>query len=154
MNKLIRQHYGGSFDLLTLLSLWLFSSASCRNSVMISGILGKRTRFQQKDISQLVLQVTVTDADKSDLTTERGFEECTAVKVEQDLLPKVGQTFCQFIVTPCHVTSLYSVPTYVCLITFCVSRRRRKMCCGHARLSVCGHMPTLLHGPGCNIGWW
>jgi len=27
---------------------------------------------------------------------------------------------------------------------------------GHMRLSVClsvhGHMPTLLHGPGCNLG--
>jgi len=110
VNKLIRQHYGGSLHLLTLLSLWLFlfSSECCRNSVMVSGILGKRTRFQQKDISQLVLQVTVTDADKSDLTTERGFEECTAVKVEHDLLPKVGQIFCQFIVTPCHVTSILS----------------------------------------------
>ena len=44
--------------------------------------------------------------------------------------------------------------------TFCVSRRRRKMYCGHARLCVClsvcmsvclsvrGRMPTLLHGPG------
>jgi len=25
----------------------------------------------------------------------------------------------------------------LCLVTFCVSRRRRKMYCGHARLSVC-----------------
>ena len=42
------------------------------------------------------------------------------------------------------------------VITFCVSRRRRKMYCGHARLCVClsvrGHTPTLLHGPGCNLG--
>ena len=46
------------------------------------------------------------------------------------------------------------------IITFCVSRRRRKMYCGHARLCVCvcvcmsvrGHTPTLLHGPGCNLG--
>ena len=38
------------------------------------------------------------------------------------------------------------------LITFCVSRRRRKMYCGHARLCVC--LPTLLHGPGCNLGAW
>jgi len=38
-------------------------------------------------------------------------------------------------------------------MTFCVSRRRRKMYCGHARvcLSVRGRMPTLLHGPGCNL---
>ena len=30
------------------------------------------------------------------------------------------------------------------------------MYCGHARLCVClsvrGRMPTLLHGPGCNLG--
>jgi len=48
------------------------------------------------------------------------------------------------------------------LFTFCVSRRRRKMYCGHARLCVCvcvcvclsvrGRTPTLLHGPGC-ITW-
>jgi len=46
------------------------------------------------------------------------------------------------------------------LVTFCVSRRRRKMYSGHASLcvwlSVCvslrGCMPTLLHGPGCNLG--
>ena len=46
----------------------------------------------------------------------------------------------------------------VALITFRVSRRRRKMYCGHARLCVCvpvrGRMPTLLHGPGCNLGEW
>ena len=49
-----------------------------------------------------------------------------------------------------------------CLFTFCVSRRRRKMYCGHARLCVClfvclsvrGRIPTLLHGPGCNLGEW
>jgi len=42
------------------------------------------------------------------------------------------------------------------LITVCVSRRRRKIYCGHARLCVCvsvrGRTPTLLHGPGCNLG--
>jgi len=50
------------------------------------------------------------------------------------------------------------------VITFRVSRRRREMYCGHARLCVClsvcvfvsvrGRMPTLLHGPGCNLGEW
>jgi len=44
-----------------------------------------------------------------------------------------------------------------------VNRRRRKMYCGHARMCVClsvcvsvrGGIPTLLHGPGCNLGeWW
>jgi len=30
------------------------------------------------------------------------------------------------------------------------------MYCGHVRLCVCvrGRMPTLLHGPGCNLGEW
>jgi len=40
-------------------------------------------------------------------------------------------------------------------VTFRVSHRRREMYCGHARLCVCvsvpGRMPTLLHGPGCNL---
>jgi len=39
-----------------------------------------------------------------------------------------------------------------------VSRRLRETYSGHARLCVCvcvsvpRHMPTLLHGPGCNLG--
>ena len=44
----------------------------------------------------------------------------------------------------------------VMTLTFLVSRRRREMYCGHARLCVCvsarGSMPTLLYGPGCNLG--
>jgi len=44
------------------------------------------------------------------------------------------------------------------IITFRVSCRRREMYSGHARLCVClsvrGRMPTLLHGPGCNLGEW
>ena len=44
------------------------------------------------------------------------------------------------------------------LITFRVSRRRREICIGHARLCVClavrRRMSTLLHGPGCNLGEW
>ena len=52
------------------------------------------------------------------------------------------------------------------IITFCVSRSRRKMYCGHARLCVClsvclcvcvsvrGRMPTLLHRLRCNLGEW
>ena len=51
-------------------------------------------------------------------------------------------------VSECSVLAL-------CLVTFCVSRRRRKTYCGHARLCVCvtvrGRMPTLLHWPGCNF---
>jgi len=50
--------------------------------VVISGILGKRTRFQQKDVSQLVLQVTASDSDAM-------AEERAPVQVDQDLLPKV-----------------------------------------------------------------
>ena len=41
------------------------------------------------------------------------------------------------------------------IIAFRLSRRRRKMYCGHARLCVClsvrGRTPTLLHGPGRNL---
>jgi len=48
------------------------------------------------------------------------------------------------------------------IITFRVSRRRREMYCGHARLCVClcvsvsarGRIPTLLHVPGCNLEEW
>ena len=48
------------------------------------------------------------------------------------------------------------------LVTFRASRRRREMYSGHTRLSVClsvclsvrDRMPTLLHGPGCNLGEW
>jgi len=47
---------------------------------------------------------------------------------------------------------------YLYIITFRVRRRRREMYCGQARLCVClsvrGHMPTLLHGPGCKLGEW
>jgi len=53
-----------------------------------------------------------------------------------------------------------SITVELLIITFCVSRRWRKMYCGHARLCVClcvsvsGRMPTVLHGPGCNLGAW
>jgi len=44
------------------------------------------------------------------------------------------------------------------IVTFPMSRRRREMCSGHARVSGCvsvrSRMPTLLHGPGCNLGEW
>ena len=42
---------------------------------------------------------------------------------------------------------------FVIKITFCVSGRRAK-CILVTRfcLSVRGHMPTLLHGPECNLG--
>ena len=52
---------------------------------------------------------------------------------------------------------LREVLTYL-LVTFRASRRRREMYCAHARLCVClsvrGRTPTLLHGPGCNLGEW
>jgi len=51
-----------------------------------------------------------------------------------------------------HVTRI----RVIIIVTFCVSRRRRKMYCGHARLCVClsvrGRMPTLLHGPDVTWG--
>ena len=46
------------------------------------------------------------------------------------------------------------------VVTFRVSRRQREMYSGHGRLYVClcasvpRRMPTLLHGPGCNLGEW
>jgi len=43
---------------------------------------------------------------------------------------------------------------FVLLITFRVSRRRREMYIGHARLCVyvSRRIPTLLYGSGCNLG--
>jgi len=70
---------------------------------------------------------------------------------------------CILIDTVCLITSYcFGKLLTQCLITFCVSRRRRKMYCGHARLCVCvcvcvsfrGRMPTALHRPGCNLGKW
>ena len=64
---------------------------------------------------------------------------------------------------PFPQTSKLRCPADVCtrdgtVITVRVSRRRREMYCGHERLCVClsvrGRMPTLLHGPGCNLGEW
>jgi len=62
-----------------------------------------------------------------------------------------------------NVSEYMLVVHALCIVTFCVSRRRRKMYCGHARLCVCvcvsvclsvrGRTPTLLHGPGCNGAW-
>ena len=53
-------------------------------------------------------------------------------------------------------------PSFCPIITFRVSRRRREMYCGHARVSVClsislsvrGRMPTLLHRPGIPDVTW
>ena len=44
----------------------------------------------------------------------------------------------------------------LCLVPFRVSRSRREMYIGHARvcLSLPRHMPTLLYGPECNLGEW
>ena len=59
-----------------------------------------------------------------------------------------------------HVTqgARYIVLAVSRLIIFRVSRRRREMYCGHARLCVClsvrGRLPTLLHGPGRNLEEW
>ena len=67
----------------------------------------------------------------------------------------------------CWEISLFWLAGCFCvksIVTFCVSRRRRKMYCGHARLCVClsvrGRTPTLLpadpdvtwgHGTGCPL---
>jgi len=45
---------------------------------------------------------------------------------------------------------------FLVIITFRVRRSQDKMYSGHAHLCVClsvpRHIPTLLHGPGCNLG--
>ena len=61
---------------------------------------------------------------------------------------------CKPLLTLSQVAYTYLVK----LVTFRVSRRRREVYICHARLCVClsvrGRMPTLLHGPGCNLGEW
>jgi len=46
----------------------------------------------------------------------------------------------------------------LCLVTFRVRRSRGEMYISHGRPCVClsvpRHIPTLLHGPGCNLGEW
>jgi len=60
---------------------------------------------------------------------------------------------CLYIV---QFTKIMGHKTLLCFITFCMSRRQRKMYCANARLCVClsvrGRTPTLLHRPGCNLG--
>ena len=71
-------------------------------------------------------------------------------------VPEAEDTFCE------HVLFCHGFKNDTAIFTFCVSRRRRKMYCGHARLCVCvsvclsvrDRTPTLLHGPGCNLGAW
>jgi len=70
--------------------------------------------------------------------------------------------YCGGVVTRMRNVSEYMLVLFLCLVTFCVSRRQRKMYCGHARLCVClcvclsvrGRTSTLLHGTGCNLGTW
>jgi len=63
-------------------------------------------------------------------------------------------------VTNCHdrVVSVYTVCCRKTLATLWHSRRRREMCIGHAHLCFCvpvpRRIPTLLHGPGCNLEEW
>jgi len=73
-----------------------------------------------------------------------------------------GGVYLQFIV--CQLLHNFIRCECFVIFTFCVSPRRRKTYCGHARLCVCvsvcvcvclsvrGRNPTLLHGPGCNLG--
>jgi len=49
--------------------------------------------------------------------------------------------------------ALYKSPSLV--VTFGVRRSRGEMYIGHAVcLSVRRHIPTLMHGPGCNLDEW
>jgi len=56
-----------------------------------------------------------------------------------------------------HSSVAYLMATNVLLILR-VSRRRREMYTGHARVYVCvsvrGRIHTLLRGPGCDLGDW
>jgi len=59
---------------------------------------------------------------------------------------------------PTHFTSLHSASSYILnfkLITFRMRHSRVEMYIGHGRLCVClsvpRPIPTLLHGPGCNL---
>ena len=85
--------------------------------------------------------------------TRRVFSVCVKVSNDHRMLPRgaCGKLF--------RSTAPQKAKA-CCLVTFRVSRRRREMYCGHARLCVClsvcvsvrGRMPTLLHGPECNLG--
>ena len=74
----------------------------------------------------------------------------------------------EFLVQTCDRTKLTALATvyvfelhyyyyyyyYCTIVTFRVSRTRREMYIGRPRLclSLRGHMPTLLYGPGCKLG--
>jgi len=78
------------------------------------------------------------------LTSVREFNAEDKIKKVGDCL---GFYFCEF---------AQDAPCYMHLITFHVSRRRRRRCkiyilVTHVCLSVPRHIPTLLHGPGCNL---
>jgi len=49
------------------------------------------------------------------------------------------------------------IETQILFVTFRVRRNRGEMYIGHGRLCVCLSVPrcipTLLHGPGCNLGY-
>ena len=85
---------------------------------------------------------------------------CTGTTVNSyNLLHWHARTCCSPVTTlcrvHCRVAKVCAVPISLSAI-FCVSRRRRKMYSGHARLCVClsvpRRIPALLHGPGCNLG--
>jgi len=77
-------------------------------------------------------------------------------------LQSVNGLRCYDNITRTRNVSEYMLVLALCQVTFRVSRRRREMYCGHARLCVClsvcvcvsvrGRMSTLSHGPGCNLG--
>ena len=61
---------------------------------------------------------------------------------------------------------MFEVTIRVILCINIITFQRREMYCGHARLCVClsvrlsvclsvrGRMPTVWHGPGCNLEEW
>ena len=95
-----------------------------------------------------VLTVNVLDSQEQGPSFSDDLYTASVDELETDLLPSIT-----VYVRPPHTARFNS------LFTFCVSRRRRKMYCGHARLCVClsvcprpyAHTTAL---PGCNLGAW
>ena len=101
------------------------------------------------------------------------FLSCLLVTLMLLETKRLDESRCHLIRRPPYQMALCQFKTYqplhsgtnndiicMCVITFCVGRRRRK-CIVVTRVCVCvcvsvsGPTPTLLHGPGCNLAaWW
>jgi len=117
-----------------------------------TGQTGRTDRQRSDSIVRTVLQ---TVAQKPQARTSRIFLCTLAVAVarsscDDDIilrmtscLPIIGEArtirqYCRILkVAHQRAAPRAKCDVYDCLVTFCVSRRRRKMYCGHARLCVC-----------------